>query len=244
MPTANTIISQALRKIQALDSIENASGGEASDALIIFNQMLASWRLESLMAVSRDRVTGLALTASTQTYTIGTAGTWAVERPVKIERASLRYLPSSADLEYPIDVITAHEWQLISNKSVESTIPHKMWYEKEFDSNGLAKCHLWPVPSDATHQITLYVWNVLEAIATLATTLNFAPGYEEAIVYNLAIRLAPDYGVPVSQDIKDMAKELRANIKTINKQVRMLKTEGTLRSGSLGDYNIRTNRSG
>jgi hypothetical protein len=244
MGTANTLISTSLRLVQAKDSIENATGPEAIQALAVLNRMLESWRVESLMAFSTDRVTGLDQAASTQTYTIGSGATWNVERPVNIIRASHHFEPSAGDLEYPVEVITEQEWQLISDKDTESSIVKKLYYEREYDASGFGKCHLWPVPDSSAHDMIIYVRNVLAAVSTLATTILFPPGYEEAMVYNLAVRLAPEYGVPVAPEIYQMAIDLKGNLKVQNKRVVRLRTEKSLRPGTRSGYNIRTNRYG
>lgn len=238
MPTAGEIIETALRTIGVLAAGEDLGGSEGDDALDTLNRMLNSWRNESLMAFSIDRAGPFSLVASTQSYTIGTSATFNVTRPVKIEKASLRYEPNGADLELPIDVITKDEWQEIVDKTLESTIPYKLYYQPDV-ANGTI--WLWPIPSTATHTLILYVWNPLDALAGLTTDLTFPPGYEEAILYNLVLRLSPEYGKSPDPIVLELARESKANIKTINRRVVYLKVDPLLRSSQTG-YNIRSNR--
>ena len=240
MPSGNEIITQALRLITFLGVGQTATGPDAVDALAVANRMLASWRIERLMAFSIDRVTGLSLVVAKQSYTVGPGGDWDMVRPVKIERASLHYEPNGSDLEYPFSKpLNETQWQAISDKDTESTIPYLIWYDTDFGSNGRGTCHLWPVPSASAHEVILYVWNPLGTLA-LATDLAFPPGYEEAILYNLAVRLAPEFGVSANQDIKDLAKQLKGNIKVLNKRTPRLRSD--FGGSSRGRYNIRTNQ--
>ena len=91
MATAQDIINRSLRLIGVLGSGESPTGAEGVDALASLNAMLEVWRNDRLMVYSIDRVEFTSLVASTQTYTIGSGATINVERPLKIERASLLY---------------------------------------------------------------------------------------------------------------------------------------------------------
>ena len=71
----------------------------------------------------------------------------------------------------------------------------------------------------------------LEAfIETLAldTEIVMPAGYEDAMVYNLAVRLAPDYGKQVSADIAAMAMETKGNVKRSNHRSSYLEVDAAL----------------
>ena len=52
--------------------------------------------------------------------------------------------------------------------------------------------------------------------ATLATTLAFPPGYLRAFTYNLAMEIAPEFGVEPSDQVKRIAMTSKRNLKRIN----------------------------
>jgi len=229
MATTRDIIEDSLRLIGVLGTGMTSTDAEAQDALRQLNRMLETWNLESMMSFSTDRHNTLALTASTQTYTIGTGGTFNVTRPIEIEGASIRFNPSSEDTEIPLGILYEEQWHSIPDKDTESTVPSSLYYEPEYP---LGKVHLWPIPSVNTHQLILYVRNPLGALAALATTVQFPPGYEEAIVYNLAVRLAPGFGRPPDVFVIDTARTTKAKIKIANARPRYMKMdEGLTKSG-------------
>lgn len=52
--------------------------------------------------------------------------------------------------------------------------------------------------------------------ATLDTTLAFPPGYLRAFRYNLAMELAPEFGVEPSPQVQRIAMTSKRNLKRIN----------------------------
>jgi hypothetical protein len=52
--------------------------------------------------------------------------------------------------------------------------------------------------------------------ATLATQMLFPPGYLRAFTYNLAMEIAPEYGVEPSSQVQRIAMTSKRNLKRIN----------------------------
>jgi hypothetical protein len=52
--------------------------------------------------------------------------------------------------------------------------------------------------------------------ATLATELFFPPGYMRAFAYNLAMEIAPEFGVEPSPQVQRIAMTSKRNLKRIN----------------------------
>jgi hypothetical protein len=52
--------------------------------------------------------------------------------------------------------------------------------------------------------------------ATLATELFFPPGYMRAFAYNLAMEMAPEFGVEPSPQVQRIAMTSKRNLKRIN----------------------------
>ena len=239
--TANELIGRTLRTIGVLASGETATSNEAADAFTILNNMVDTWGTERLTIYTVAR-TAFNLTASTQDYTIGSGGTFNIVRPVWIVAASIipdRGASSAQLVELPItNALTVKEWQQIGIKGTTSSYPTAFYYDKTWAA-GLGQISVWPVPDNSNAQLVLYTPTALTQFTDPTTAYTFPPGYEEALRYQLALRLAPEFGVDLSPDVRLLASQTFANIKRANTSPDVLGIDPALRAEG-GRYNWRT----
>jgi hypothetical protein len=241
--TANDLISRTLHTIGVLASGEVATGDEMNDSLTVLNNMIDTWATERLTIYTVAR-TVFDLSSGTQDYTIGTGGTFNIVRPVWIVGASIitdKTASATEKIELPIaQAVTPTEWQEVTLKGLQSTYPMEMYYDKNWTS-GLATISLWPIPNNANVQLVLYTPTALTAFADLTTAYTFPPGYEEAMRYQLALRLAPEFGAQVTPDVRMLASDTFANIKRVNITDDVLGIDAALTAQG-GRYDWRTDR--
>ena len=241
--TANDLIERALKTIGVLASGETASGSDASDSFTILNGMMDSWATQRLTIYTTAR-NEFNLTASTQDYTIGTGGTFNIVRPVWIVGASIipdRNASSSQKIELPIQpALNTTQWQQVAIKGTTSTFPLEFYYDKQWTA-GLETISVWPVPSTSSAQLVLYTPTALTKFADLATDYTFPPGYEEALRYQLATRLAPEFGRPLPPEVMALAQDTFANVKRVNGSTETLPMDAALLTHG-GRYNWRTDQ--
>jgi hypothetical protein len=79
-------------------------------------------------------------------------------------------------------------------------------------------------------QVALYPWQPLAQFADLTTTVSFPPGYAEALRFNLAVRLAPEYGRPTPPEVAAIARTSKAKIKIPNIEPLRLTIDNTFES--------------
>jgi len=241
--TAQELITRTLKTIGVLASGETATSDDMSDSLTVLNNMVDSWATERLTiyTVTRNVFT---LTSSTQDYTIGAGGTFNMARPLWIVAASIipdKDASSAQKVELPIaSALTVQEWQEVGVKGVTSTYPTQFFYDKNWVA-GLATISIWPIPDNSDCQLVLYTPTALSQFADLTTAYTFPPGYEEAFRYQLALRLAPEFGVPVQPDIRQLALQALGNIKRANLTSDVLGIDAALLSEG-GRYDWRTDR--
>ena len=72
----------------------------------------------------------------------------------------------------------------------------------------------------------------------LTSTLAFPPNYEEPIVYNLAVRIAPDFGKSISVEIAAIASDGYDNLVTLNSGNQVEPINLTLPIGGSSAYSI------
>jgi hypothetical protein len=70
------------------------------------------------------------------------------------------------------------------------------------------------------------------------TELTLPPGYKEAIVHNLAIKLAPEYGKSAPVEVINSAVEGKASIKRLNMKPLYLHGDPEIMIGYHPDVNI------
>ena len=234
--TAGALIERSLRMIGVLASGATPTGPESNDALVTLNGMLEALQLEGRTLYTITRVTK-AIVASQASYTIGTGGNINRARPTSIPRASILQTTPSPDIETPILVLSQQQWEDISIKGLESTIPTAIYYNP---TNPLGTVHVYPVGTDTTISLVLYIEEPLTALALLTTSLAFPPGYQRWLEYDLGVALCPEYDRPVPPLVLETWKELKANVKRKNLRIPELRCDPGVLSGSWINANIYT----
>ena len=224
MATARGIIESSLRKIGALTKFDTLSADEANDGLEVLNQMLGAWSNDGLIVYARAWES-FTINANDGQYSIGTGGDFNTSRPLHILDAYVRQ-----DItDYPLEILTDGDYNVkIADKS-SSGIPDYLNYDTQFPT---ANIRLWPVPS-STMSLFILSEKPFNSYA-LDDTVTLPSGYDLAIIYNLAMYLAPEYGQPITGELLKIAGDSLASIKTANMRNRPIKWQ----PGPLGSYNI------
>lgn len=204
MTTARTIIKRALQKNGVLTKGETPSGDEASDGLDALNDLIASWSNDSLLIYART-LESFPLVGGQQTYTIGTGGDFNTERPLQIVDAYARI----GGTDYRLSIINDTAFDGIVQKDISNAIPEVLYYRA---SNPLGQISIWPKSTGGT--LFLRTEKQLTQIASLDTDVEFPPGWERALIYNLAMEIAGEYGQPVGEDVYQIAMDSLNKIKT------------------------------
>ena len=205
---ASTLIDRAMRLISQISPSVSPTTEEYATCLTALNAMSDSWRTEGLISVTvQDE--SLTLVSTQASYTIGLGGDLNTNRPTKIYGA---YLVDSGGVSYDVNIIESDEYASIGLKSSSSTLPNYLYYSADVP---LGNLWVYPVPS-AAHTLHVLTPTPAGSYATTATTAYLAPGWEDALVYNLAVRIAPEFEKMPSPLVIDTAKQTKANIKRAN----------------------------
>ncbi len=200
------------------------SPSERKDGLKVLNAMVDTWKSERLMVYAILR-TAFNLIADKATYTIGESGVpdIALERPERIERAGYIFTTSTPNLETPLKILTPEEWAAIRLKGMTCTIPGGLYYQPTVPNGILTP---WPTPTSGG-KIAIYTWQTVNQFAAVTDPVVLAPAYQEAMEYNLAIRLAARFPErqKLSQLSIDLARQALAKLKTINAPELKMATE-------------------
>jgi len=210
MATPSTMIVRSLQLIGEKGIGETLTAAEETAYLAVLNSMMESWSLERLMVYHiLDEV--FTLTAGDGSYTIGTGGDFNTTRPLKIEGAVIR---DTDDADSGVEILGADAWRRIVLKtSTGNSYPSYLYYDAQYTS-ARGVINLWPEPQ-AGLRLVISSWKQLQTFALISTTLALPPGYERAIIYNLAIELAGGMIEPAPSVVK-IARESKGAIKRVN----------------------------
>lgn len=209
------ILSDSLTYIGQLGIGRSVSPEQAQQALRKANRMLAKWSLKKLL-IPVITVRPFTLSASVQDYTVGPTGaTFTGTRPVYVE-SGIATIPGT-NMQNPMSVLDKTQWDAIPDAGMIcglNGVPAMVWVEYTFPNLAF---HVSAIPSTAV-DIRLGTWELLQQFAAVTEEVNLPPGYEEALVYNLAAELAGDYDQPVTQDLGQLAADSLATLSTNNAQ--------------------------
>lgn len=231
--TALTIIEDALGLTNAVGVDQTLTADETSDCLRKLNDLIENWSTQTLAVYGQANQT-FNTVATQATYTIGSGGNWATVRPVRIHEPAYATV---SGVTFPYVSVNQAEYNLIDYKAQPGggTDDGQVYlYVNEYP---LGLITLWPVPN-AVIPITWTIDRVITQVATAATVLTFPPGYVDAFVNNLAVRLAPLFGKQASPDVKEAAKTSLADIKRANKQPVMLGYDVALLGNRTNDWGM------
>jgi hypothetical protein len=211
---------------------------ELQEGLECFNALIDAWNAQRYFILSITRMV-FPLVPNQQTYVIGqgAGANWVTPRPPKVEDCSLISLENPSDpLEIPLQVLTFDLWQQIALKSTTSTYPQACWYDAAQQWLPNAQISFWPVPSIA-YEIALYAWTQIQQSVNGATPLILAPGYQQALQYQLAVELCPRWSKPVPPDVRAAAVEYMKVVKSVNAPTLDLRCDEALLSDKHGFFN-------
>ena len=210
MATAGELINGSLRLLGILAEGEIPSQETSNDALVALNQMVDSWNTEKLMIYNtQDQV--FTWPANQITRTIGPTGDFIGNRPILLDDSTY-YRDASTNVSFGIQFINQQQYDGIAVKTVTSTYPQVMWINMENPNMSMT---VYPKPTRDLE------WHFISAEeltqpATLFTVLAMPPGYLRAFRYNLAMELAPEFGVEPSPTVSRVAMASKRNLKRIN----------------------------
>jgi hypothetical protein len=207
--TAGEQINRALRLLGVLAEGETSSASVSQDSLMAMNQMIDSWNTERLAVFStEDQI--FTWPASLISRTLGPTGDFVGNRPILLDDAT--YFKAPNGVSYGIKMINQQQYNGIAVKTVTSTYPQVMWVNMTFPN---IEMYVYPRP---TQNLEFHFVSVekLTEVANLSTVLYYPPGYLRAFTYNLAMEIAPEFGVEPSPQVKRIAMTSKRDLKRIN----------------------------
>lgn len=161
-------------------------------------------------------------------------------RPNRIESCFLRQLTQQMPVDYPMQRLESMEdYNLLGLKTLVS-FPYFYYYDPGWP---LGTLYPWPIPQSAIYEVFISIREQLPvSFANTSVALTLPYEYYAAVLYNLALRLRPRYGIVTFQGdvLPGLAKDSLNVLRTGNLQIAGLKIPTTL--SRPGIYNIFSDR--
>ena len=177
--TARQAIQYALEKINILAKGQTMTVEHSDAAMRELNVMLKEWMVYP--AIWRLKEGFINLTAATASYSLS-------PRPYRI--IDVRYRNTSS-LDLPMSELTRQEYYDLPNKS-SAGIPTQWYFEPQQATTAI---YVWPVKATVTTETFRVTYQrYIDDIDSLDNNIDVTPEWLGTIGYNLAARIADDYG--------------------------------------------------
>lgn len=215
----------------------NPNAEHQQEGLEIFNRMVGSWNNIQLN-IFTEAIQQYNLAANTKSYTIGPGGVFNAARPVKIVRANLFISSSPTVTRRPMNLLDDAQW--LAKRVQDVAGPPFDLYDDY--ASPLSTLYFWPVP-DRIYPFEILTWSQIPTATAVSNQIQLPPGYEEAIVFNLAKRMAAQFPeqANMSQEAMKLATSSLSAIQSHNAQSPRARNDaaGLGRRGR-GDFNYIT----
>jgi hypothetical protein len=165
-----------------------------------------------------------AWTANTASNAIGPSATSPFNVPLPSRIYSSYFVPASGQ-RIPLDVVDSARYHSHRDLTAAAKSPDELYADWLVDPTaGTSNLYLWPVPN-VSGTLELETGANFTAFA-LATNYNLPNAYQDAINWNLAYRLIPQFGVAVLQQtvalVTANAEKSQLRIREMNRANRQL----------------------
>ena len=236
MATVRSIVADALMEIGAIGQGETMSAADAALGLLRTQTMIDAWAADRL-TLSVQSSTAISWPSSTSTQTIGPGGNIATQRPVWINQMNYVIPGSSPAVETPMAPLNDDQYAQLTIKGLQSGLPQQYYYQTSIDTL-VGTIYIWPQPTQAI-TLMLYAPQAVGVPASLDSILLGPPGYQQAFMYQLALRLCTPFSRPVPPLLPSMASDAYALMKRQNVEPGLLGCDPALiPRGQAGGYNI------
>lgn len=194
--TRDNIIKAALRKCGALAEGETPSTESTTNCSQALNNIVL--RFSTLgMALWKRTELAVTLVAGTATYTISNS--------LKTPQVVLRDVTGGVQYE----LINKSRYDYNRLPSTTSGVPVHFTFNPNLENGTLT---IWPTPDTGTattKALTVVYQKEFDGFFSATDTPDFPAYWTDALVYELAVSVAPEYGVPLQdrQMLKSSAKE-------------------------------------
>ncbi len=201
--TRDQIINAALRKLSVLSEGQTANADQITTGAEALNLLVLELTTLGMPLWARKKVVTTMVTAQSS-YTIS------LIKPLKIYQAYREVVAEGIHID--MEVLADYDFNLLPSDS--TGIPVNCTFQPLVGSGVL---QVWPTPDStvpANTTVTLVYQAPFEVFVASTDTPDFPQEWYNAVVYQLALLLAPEYGIPI-QDTSSLEKQAEKHLNTV-----------------------------
>lgn len=235
MATARDIIFDAFCEIGVYQPNETMTATDAQIGLGRFQKLLDAWAADRYtLAVFNPQT--YVLPSGSASFTIGAGGDLNTQRPVYVDGMNYINPGSSPSVEVPMAPMSKDQYMALSIKGLSSGLPQEYFYNP---TTPLGTFYVWPVPNQVI-SLVVYASTAIAQPATLGATVQGPPGYAEAFLYQLALRLCNAMGKSIPANLPSMASAAYLRMQRQNVEPGLLGVDAALAGYTGGGFNVLT----
>lgn len=192
----DTIIQEAFRKIGALGENETIASDTAklNVGIAALNPMTKAWMALGLQIWCRTNLS-IALSALTASPTTLGPGQTITDTKKYLRLLQAIRRDNTSNVDVPLNLYTWENFNMLSTKTQPGTPLHVHYQPTAYAGS----IYLWPLPDSywTTNGTVIFTFQrPIQDFDTSTDEPDFPIEWAEALIYNLAVRIAPNYGLP------------------------------------------------
>lgn len=187
----NQFIAASLRKLNVLAAGQTPSVEDYDNGTLAFNALIGQYRALGMPLWARNTYS-FSPVLNTVNYNIGTGQTLNTPYPVRMLQAFRQDSGNTTKIQ--MEVVPNYNFNLFPTSS--GGMPIQLTYQPKVNFGTIS---LWPTPdaTAVTSTVTIVYQRPTEYMGGLNDTLDMPEEWYNAIIYNLAVLLAPEWGIPL-----------------------------------------------
>lgn len=246
-----TIASDVAAMLNIVIDGEALSDAMANQARRFCNRMLSGWSQRGnlfIPIIARERFDLVANQGGPDNpYTIGNGGDFDTDRPSNqnsLVSANLILTATSPEVRVPLGIYTYQSYDANKIPDMSNSQPTGLYYNPTYQAN-LGSIYLWPVPDVNTNDLELFLQKSVAQFGDLTTVYYLPESAQDAITYQLALRMQGTWGKTLQQEDVRLAAETLGVFKRSNAKLSDLSNDAYLFSqGRRTIYNIQSGSGG
>jgi len=205
------IINAAYRKLLVLDIDSTANAAQLTVGTQALNAIVATFQSLGMPLWARKQL-AVTMVSGQRDYTIGIGQTINTPFPIHVHQAVLNIPPNYSQIS--VTMMARQDFNLLPSTSTSSSATPVNATYQPFINYGVLS--VWPTPNNSTvagTTITLTYQAPFQYFVASTDTPDFPQEWANALIYALAVSLAPENGLPLL-DRQQLEKEATTHLNT------------------------------